>query len=55
MCGAGTAAEPLALDEIPPLVFSEVMRDADLFVGVTSVDNAPNWLDGGPEGRYRDY
>ncbi len=53
--GAGTADEPLALDEIPPLVFSEVMRDADLFVGVASVDNDPNWLDGGPEGRYRDY
>src|SRR5207253_1180927 len=29
-----TADEPLALDIIPPLVFSEVMRDGDLFVGV---------------------
>ena len=53
--GAGTAVEPLALDEVPPLVFSEVMRDADLFVGVASVGNDPNWLDGGQEGRYRDY
>jgi hypothetical protein len=47
--------EPLALEEVPPLVFSEVMRDADLFVGVASVGNDPNWSDGGPEGRYREY
>ncbi len=40
---------------IPPLVFSEVMRDVDLFVGVASVGNDPNWQDGGPEGRYQDY
>lgn len=45
----------LNLEEIPPLVFSEVMRDVDLFVGVASVGNDPNWADGGPEGRYRDY
>jgi hypothetical protein len=32
-------AEPLALTEVPPLVFSELMRDVDLFVGVTSVGN----------------
>ena len=31
------------------------MRDVDLFVGVTSVGNDPNWADGRPEGRYRDY
>jgi hypothetical protein len=49
------ADEPLALDTIPPLVFSEIMRDVDLFVGVASVGNDPNWADGGPEGRYRDY
>jgi hypothetical protein len=49
------AAEPLALDQVPPLVFSEIMRDVDLFVGVASVANDPNWADGGPEGRYRDY
>jgi len=45
----------LNLDAIPPLVFSEVMRDVDLFVGVTSVANDPNWSDGGPGGRYREY
>ena len=29
-------AQPLPLDEIPAIVFSEVMRDVDLFVSVTS-------------------
>lgn len=46
---------PLALEEIPPLAFSELLRDVDLFVGVASAGNDPNWSDGGPEGRYRDY
>ncbi|MEM6500848.1 MAG: DUF4132 domain-containing protein, partial [Cyanobacteria bacterium P01_C01_bin.89] len=46
---------PTPLDQIPPLVLSEVLRDVDLFVGVASVGNDPNWSDGGPEGRYRDY
>jgi hypothetical protein len=36
-------------------VFSEIMRDVDLFVGVASVGNDPAWQDGGPGGRYRDY
>jgi hypothetical protein len=45
----------LPLDEIPALVFSEIMRDVDLFVGVASVGNDPTWQDGGPGGRYRDY
>ena len=47
--------EPLQLEEIPELVFSEVMRDVDLFVGVSSVGNDPTWQDGGPEGRYHEY
>jgi hypothetical protein len=47
--------DPLPLDTIPPLVFSEIMRDIDLFVGVASVGNDPNWADGGRGGRYRDY
>ncbi|MBX7269236.1 DUF4132 domain-containing protein [Micromonospora sp. Llam7] len=52
----GTApADPLPLDRIPPLVFSEIMRDVDLFVGVASVGNDPTWSDGGPQGRFRDY
>jgi hypothetical protein len=47
--------EPLPLEQIPPLVFSEILREVDLFVGVASVGNDPNWSDGGPQGRYRDY
>ncbi|MCI0608030.1 MAG: DUF4132 domain-containing protein [Anaerolineae bacterium] len=53
--GGQGIAEPLPLEEIPPLVFSEIMRDVDMFVGVASIGNDPNWLDGGPEVRYRDY
>ncbi|HEX8202728.1 MAG TPA: DUF4132 domain-containing protein, partial [Isosphaeraceae bacterium] len=47
--------EPMALEDVPALVVSEVMRDVDLFVGVASVGNDPTWSDGGPEGRYVDY
>ena len=49
------AAQPLPLDQIPELVFSEIMRDVDLFVGVASIGNDPNWLDQGAGARYRDY
>ncbi len=45
----------LRLEEVPPLVFSEVMRDVDLFVGVCSVGNDPNWHAGGPGGQFRHY
>lgn len=48
-------AEPVPLEDVPPLVLSEVLRDVDLFVGVASVGNDPTWQDGGPEGRYREY
>jgi len=48
-------AQPVPLEEVPPLVLSEVLRDVDLFVGVASVGNDPTWQDGGPEGRYREY
>jgi hypothetical protein len=47
--------EPLALETIPRLVLSEILRDVDLFVGVCSVGNNPNWQDGGPGNRYQDY
>jgi hypothetical protein len=40
-------ADPVPLREVPPLVFSEVMRDVDLFVGVCSVGNDPTWQDRG--------
>ncbi|TPQ21559.1 DUF4132 domain-containing protein [Streptomyces sporangiiformans] len=41
---------PLA--DVPPLVFSEAMRDVDLFVGVTSIAADPDWTDGGRERTY---
>jgi len=53
--GDANVNEPLALDQIPALVLSEVLRDVDLFVGVSSVGNDPNWQDGGPDGRYATY
>jgi hypothetical protein len=53
--GRGDVNEPLPLEDVPPLVFSEIMRDVDLFVGVASVGNDPTWQDGGPDGRFRDY
>jgi hypothetical protein len=42
----GNLDEPVPLSEVPPLVFSEIMRDVDLFVGVASVGNDPTWRDG---------
>jgi hypothetical protein len=35
------------IEDVPPLALSEVMRHCDLFVGVASVANDPNWTDGG--------
>lgn len=49
---AGQAAE---LERVPPILFSECLRDVDLFVAVTSVANDPNWTDGGPDGRFGGY
>lgn len=40
-------AELLPLDTIETRLFSEVMRDVDLFVGVCSIGNDPGWQDGG--------
>ncbi len=53
--GAGDINEPVPLEQIPALVFSEIMRDVDLFVGVASVGNDPTWQDGGPEGLFQNY
>jgi hypothetical protein len=46
---------PVPLDRIAPLVFSEILRDVDIAVGVSSVGSDPTWRDGGPQRRYRDY
>ena len=48
-------SQVLELIEVPRLALSEVMRDVDLFVGVASVGNDPNWRDGGGLPAYRDY
>ncbi len=47
--GAHDPVGPVSLEDLPALVFSEVMRDVDLFVGVASVGNDPTWGDRGPE------
>ncbi len=44
-----------SLANVAPVVFSEVMRDVDLFVGVASVANDPTWRDQGPQGALRTY
>jgi len=46
---------PTPLEEIPSLVLSEVFRDVDLYVGVCSVGNDPEWSDGGVDGRFHTY
>lgn len=50
-----SAGRRVQLESIAPITFSEVMRDVDLFVAVTSVANDPRWTDGGPAGRNGDY
>jgi Domain of unknown function (DUF4132) len=52
-CGSDGAPRPLT--EVPALLFTEVMRDVDLFVGVASVGNDPAWVDSGGNAGYRDY
>jgi len=47
--------ETVELIQIPPVIFSEIMRDIDLFVGVASVGNDPAWRDNGGIMAYRDY
>ncbi len=43
------------LVDIPKIVFSEIMRDVDLFVGVASVGNDPAWQDNGGLVQYHNY
>jgi hypothetical protein len=49
------SGQRINLIDVPPIIFSELMRDVDLFVAVCSVANDPDWVDGGPQGRYGDY
>ena len=50
-----SGGSPVPLADIPARVLSEVLRDCDLLVGVSSLGNDPTWQDGGPDGRHRDY
>ena len=52
-CDLAATARPLT--EVPALIFSEVMRDVDLFVGVCSVGNDPEWQDRGEGGMFDGY
>jgi hypothetical protein len=47
--------EAVPLSDIPTRVFTEVMRDVDLFVGVCSIGNDPNWVDQGQARPYQAY
>lgn len=52
----GLTTEPLELANVPILAFSEVMRDCDLFVGISSVGADPTWRDAGnADPRYQRY
>jgi Domain of unknown function (DUF4132) len=46
--------ELVALEQVPPVAFSELMRDVDLFVSVASIGNDPSWGDRGA-GNYGEY
>ncbi|MEH1012291.1 DUF4132 domain-containing protein [Micromonospora sp. CPCC 206060] len=50
----GSVWQPVPVTGVPPLVFSEAMRDVDLFVGVASIAADPQWRDRGTD-RFRSY
>jgi Domain of unknown function (DUF4132) len=49
--------DPIPIADVPPRVFSEAMRDVDLFVGVASIAADPQWVDQGDRhlGYWREY
>lgn len=47
--------EPVALGDLPPILFSEVMRDLDLFVSVASIGYDADWTDGAWAQRFEAY
>ena len=47
--------DAVPLTGVAPLVFTEAMRDVDLFIGVTSIGADPEWLDRGEGRRFGDY
>jgi hypothetical protein len=51
----GPQGDCMRLDEVPPLVLSEIFRDLDLFTSVASIGRDPTWANGGREGPLADY
>tara|TARA_R110002124_G_scaffold287021_3_gene469797 strand:+ start:20294 stop:22882 length:2589 start_codon:yes stop_codon:yes gene_type:complete len=48
--------EVMELVDVPKIIFTEIMRDVDMFVGVGSVGNDPQWMDNNGERQTnRDY
>jgi hypothetical protein len=47
-----STGDPLPLAQIPPVVFSEVMRACDLFTAVASIAADPTWLDRGQDAHH---
>jgi hypothetical protein len=47
--------DPMPVAQIPPLIFSEAMRDVDLFVSVASIGADPTWHDRGERGAFNAY
>jgi len=48
--------EVIEMVNVPKMVFTEIMRDVDMFVGVCSVGNDPQWMDNNGERQAnRDY
>ena len=50
-----TSGELAPLDQVPPVVFSEIMRDVDLFIGVTSIGSDPDWPNQHPGDPHLEY
>jgi hypothetical protein len=46
---ADSVGEISALERVPPILFSELMRDVDLFVSVAGIANDPTWQDRGAD------
>ncbi len=50
-----TLFKNMNLEDVPEIIFSEVMRDIDLFVSVASVALDPAWLSHNPQIQFRDF
>lgn len=49
LSGKAKRGAPLAVGDVPPVVFSEIMRHCDLFVSVASIALVPDWMDRGAD------